>query len=390
MTRRENFLRALRRQPHDYPPAYFPIDNFNLPGGLPAGLIDRDRLAAYDNPEQIVEASRFLGLDAVVRITPSVVTSSSAPVVRDLEEGRQETVWHTSRGALRQVAEASQTGETRFIIEHPVRELQDYERLLALLESTTFAVSSTGISESGRYLQTVRADGIAYAVGPATPIMDLTRSWVGLERFVYHQADEPGLVGTVLDAMAERAFQQYELIAEHTPCEVMVLWDDANALSLSRSLFERYSLPVLRRYAEITHRHGKILVNHTCGKIDAFLDLYAQTGNDAIDWLTPPPTGDVEPRRARDVLGNRLAVQMALLPAVLRYGSAAEVSAHAERILSEWRSASSTGDGDGFVLMAPTPNGTPAENVQAVVRVLAERGFPLNRSREHGCIVEGR
>ena len=75
-----------------------------------------------------MEASRFLGLDAVVRITPSVVTPSNSPVVRDLGDGRQETIWQTSRGALRQMAEASQTGETRFIIEHPVRELQDYER----------------------------------------------------------------------------------------------------------------------------------------------------------------------------------------------------------------------------------------------------------------------
>ena len=388
MTRRENFLRALRRQPHDYLPAYFPIDNFNLPGGLPRGLIAPDRLAAYDNPEQIVEASRYLGLDAVVRITPSVLTSPNPPVVRDLGDGRQETVWQTPRGALRQMAETSQAGETRFIIEHPIREIQDYESLLALLESTMFEVSTTGVTESRRYLQTVRADGIAYAVGPATPIMDLIRTWVGLERFVYHLADEPGLVGTVLDAMAERAFQQYELIAEHTPCEVMVLWDDANSLSLSRKMFERYSLPVLRGYAEIAHRHGKLLVNHTCGKIDAFLDLYAQTGNDAIDWLTPPPTGDVEPRRAREVLGERMAIQMALLPAVLRYGSVQEVTAHAKGILSQGSTASSDGHG-GFVLMAPTPNGTPAENVTAVVRVLADRGFPLNRSQEYGCIVEG-
>ncbi len=79
-----------------------------------------------------------------------------------------------------------------------------------------------------------------------------------------------------------------------------------------------------------------------------------------------------------------MAFQMALVPAVLRYGTDVEVAAHVRRILSESEIA------DGFVLMAPTPNGSPAANVRAVVRVLAEAGFPLNRSEAYGNILDPR
>ena len=97
--------------------------------------------------------------------------------------------------------------------------------------------------------------------------------------------------------MADDYCRQYELIAASGPCRDG-LWDDANSLYISPRLFERYAVPVLRRYTEIAHRHGKILVNHTCGKIGAFLELYPATRPRA-GLGDPPPAGDVEPRRAQ-------------------------------------------------------------------------------------------
>ncbi len=385
MTRRENMLRALRREPHAWMPAYFPIDSFNIPSGLPAGVLDPIRLASYSNPEQVVEASGFLGLDAVLRVTPPIIEKSQEPYTADLGRGRVATVWETPRGRLTQVAEHSGVGETSFIVEHPVRTVKDYGALLWHVEKSRWRVLPEGIADSRRFLQIVGNDGIAYAVGPATPIMDLVRTWVGLEGFVYHLQDEKRVVEEVLDVCAEDACRQWELIAANSPCEVLVMWDDANSLSLSREMFELYSLPGLTRFAQIAHRHGKLLVNHTCGKLAAFLDLYALTGNDAIDWLTPPPTGDTDPAHAASVLGSCMAIEMALAPPIVRYGSPSAVREHLRAILKG-------SDGNaGFILMAPTPNGTPAENVKAIVRELAvERGFPVNRSQRLGCILDER
>ncbi len=383
MTRRENLLRAVRREPHEFLPAYFPVDSFNLPRGVPDALIDREKLATYDNPEEVIEASRYFGLDCVVRLTPSAVSADNPASVDKLADGRQLTAWKTARGELRQIDVLSPEGETRFITEHPIRELADYEILLDYIDSCSFTVSEEGIARTRKVLADLGEDGIAYAMCPSTPIMDLVRTWVGLEQFTYHLADEPKLVHAVLSAMAEHAYRQYELIAKHTPCQVLVLYDDASSLLISRDMFERYSVPVLRRYAEIAHAHGKILVNHTCGKIAAFLDLYGETGNDSFDWLTPPPTGDVEPSRAHEVLGDRMSLQVALVPAVLRYGTPAEVERHVLELTRAFDHR------DAFVLMAPTPNGSPLENARAVVRLLASRfGRPLGRSDRFGSILD--
>jgi uroporphyrinogen-III decarboxylase len=226
-------------------------------------------------------------------------------------------------------------------------------------------------------------DGIAYACSWSTPIMDLARSWVGIEKLVYDLAEHPDVVEHAFEIIADHYCRQYEIIAANSPCEVIVFWDDANSLYLSRDMFERYSVPVLRRFSEIAHRHGKILVNHTCGKIDAFLNLYAQTAADAIDWLTPPPTGDTEPKRAQKVFGRKTAIMLAVIPEIMRNGSPDDVEKHLRSLLSDVDAL------NNFILMIPPPVSTPIENAKRIVEILVkEYDMPLNRSAKFGGILD--
>ena len=255
--------------------------------------------------------------------------------------------------------------------------------LLEIIASQVMALDEAALAETRRYLEVIGDEGIAYVVGPATPIMDLTRSWAGLERFIYDLADAPPLIEGVLEAMADDYCRQYELIAASSPCQVMVLWDDANSLYISPRLFERYAVPVLRRYAEIAHRHGKILVNHTCGKIGAFVELYPATGTDALDWVTPPPAGDVDPRRAQEAWGDRITMQLAVVPAVMRNGTPDQVAAHLHALLRPLDVRRN------LVLMIPPPVGTPLANLRRAVEVLCEDyGVSLNCSPKYGSVLD--
>jgi uroporphyrinogen-III decarboxylase len=141
----------------------------------------------------------------------------------------------------------------------------------------------------------------------------------------------------------------------------MVLWDDANSLYISPRMFEKYSVPVLRRYADIAHQHGTVLVNQTCGKIGAFLDLCTQTDADSIDWVTPPPAGDVLPTQAQAVWGDKIAIQLAIVPAVMRDGSPEQVEEHIHALL---RGLDPHKD---LAIMIPPPVGTPLANVRRAV-----------------------
>jgi uroporphyrinogen-III decarboxylase len=300
-----------------------------------------------------------------------------------LEDGRTITNWHTPNGSIRGATVPSSEANTVFAVEHPIKELKDYEILLSLLESQQFGLNVQNVQDTAQHLDTIGDEGIAYEVAPATPIMDLMRTWVGLEQFTYHLADAPALVESVLDTMAEGYYRQYELIAKHTPCEVIVFWDDANSLYLSPKWFERYSVAVLQRYAELAKKSGKLLVNHTCGKLAALLRLYPKTNADAIDWLTPSPTGDVDPVLAQQILGDQMGMLLALTPHVLRYGSPGDVRHHIRSLLGRLDLRTNV------VLMIPAPIGTSLENARAAVQVLTtEFGVPLNRSERYGSLLD--
>jgi uroporphyrinogen-III decarboxylase len=271
------------------------------------------------------------------------------------------------------VSQPSQEANTIFTVEHPIRTQQDYQILLTLLRAQQFSVDENNLAEARRILGLMGSEGIVYTGGPSTPIMDLTRNWVGLEQFIYHLSDFTPLVESVLDAMAESCYRQYELIASNTPCEALVFWDDVNTRYISPTLFRRYSIPVMRRYAEIAHAHGKILVCHTCGHIAALLKLFLETGVDAIDWVTPPPAADVDPKEAQRIWGDQITMMLSVAPDIMRRGTAEQVETHIRSLL----------DGldlhHNLVFMLPPPVGTPLENVRRAVKLLADNyGVPVN------------
>jgi hypothetical protein len=388
MTRRDNFLKTLRHEKHDRMPAVFVIDNFNYPQPLPKDIRDFEKLVSFADPEEYIELSKYYGLDILIRITPwhiAYTQTSDDFTVRNesVGAGKNATIWKTPLGDIRQVTQRSEDANTLFTIEYPVKEIKDYEIMLATFDCKEYGVNHENIKETRRILDMIGDDGIAYACSWSTPIMDLARSWVGLEKLVYDLAEHTSVVEHALDVISDHYCRQYEIIAANTPCEVIVFWDDANSLYLSRDMFEKYSMPVLKRFAEIAYRHGKILVNHTCGKIDAFLDLYAATNADAIDWLTPPPTGDVEPKRAQKLFGNRTAIMLAVIPQIMRNGSPDEVEAHIRSLLSD------VDINNNFILMIPPPVGTPIENAKRIVEILVkEYDMPFNRSEIFGGILD--
>ena len=74
ISRRQNFLKALRKEPHDYMPAVFVIDNMNYPGSFPESIFDVRR--CFDI-EHSLEFQRRLGLDVLFRLSPNGVRETA-------------------------------------------------------------------------------------------------------------------------------------------------------------------------------------------------------------------------------------------------------------------------------------------------------------------------
>jgi hypothetical protein len=354
MTHRETFLAALQCQPVSQMPFVFTVDWFNYPVGTPKELVE---------PFDWIKMGRYLGGYVHERIAPGVVASANREVTfaeTKLEDGDLLHEYTTPIGKLQARMRPSQEANTTFLIGHCVTTPQDYETLMALVADPVYSVDAAGVEATAEHLALIGDDGITYAAGPATPIMDLTRTWVGLEEFVMDLADHQELVEKTMDLMAQRAYEQYELLAANTPARVIVYWDDVTTSYISPTLFCRYVLPVYRNFADICHAHGKLLVMHACGRIRDFLPIMSETGIDAIDWVTPPDTGDVVFAEAQQVMGNKVCVMGTVLPSVMRFGLVADVEAHVHEVLK------GVDTRRGFVFMVPPPGGTPMANAMKV------------------------
>ena len=374
LTRRENLMALLAHQQAEHVSAVFVVDNFNRPHPLPLGLEGEDPL----DPR----IQRYLGGDVIDRLAVSeqVVRSFRTVVLgsQTLPDGRVLQTWETPLGALYRRAVPSGEAQTTFTVEFPVKRAEDYDRLCLILRDAEIKADVAAIQREGRaHLARTGEDGITYSVGPSTPIMELTRSWTGLERFVYDLQDQPERVALALKLMHQINCRHYELLCASMLGRVVVNWDDVNNLYLSRRLLQEYWVPTIRDYAAICHRYGKLFVMHTCGRLQGFIDLFAETGLDAIDWLTPPPTGDVTFAEAQGILGAGVAVMGAAEPGAMRFGSPDAV----EQSLHGWLAGVDLKR--NFCLLIPCPLGTPLANAARVARVL-ERDYGLELNREPG------
>lgn len=390
MTRRENYIRMLSGEKHERLPACVALDVFNYPQPLPE-ILDIQRILEYtdfggfNHVAEYVEAEKFCGMDTVIRAVPSTVKVK----VRDFEictiqekEG-ERTLYRGETGEMSAFHVASESGATVFQTEHCVKDVEQYETLIEYFEKQETILVPENIQRAKQDIATVGDEGIAYAVVPNSPVMDVARVWAGLENFIYHEMDEPELMQRVLSIMEDRYAEQVEMVAANTPCKFLVCWDDSNSLYLSPMLFEKYAAPALKRFSDIAHRYGKKFICHTCGSIRQLAPSFLQSGVDAIDWVTAAPGGDIIPAELQQLWGDKICIMLAPSPGILRHGTTEEVRKHMHAILRDV-------DINGKIsMMVPPPKGTPVENVAMAVRILVDDyGVEMNRSDMYGSILD--
>jgi uroporphyrinogen-III decarboxylase len=97
-------------------------------------------------------------------------------------------------------------------------------------------------------------------------------------------------------------------ISVESPAQVFISWEDSSTTNVSPVLFDRYIAPDLNRWGGVIHDAGKLLLHHACGHVRALLPTMAKEHVDAIESLSPPPTGNVEIWDARQTLGPEMGL----------------------------------------------------------------------------------
>jgi len=213
----------------------------------------------------------------------------------------------TPVGTVTMLSRYSPAGNTRFVIEHPIKRREDYKILRYLVERMILRANYGFIQQE---IDALGEDGLyAPLISPflKTPFQALIEHFVGTQQLMYDVMDYPKEVEALLAVMSERAMEAVQ-IAIASPAEAFITWEDSSTTNVSPSLFTKYIAPDLNRWGQAVHAAGKLLLHHACGHVRALLPIMAREAVDMIESLSPPPTGNVEIWEAQTVLGSRIGV----------------------------------------------------------------------------------
>lgn len=365
ITQRENMLNIMRGKKPEWIPFVPLIDNFNYIWPLPDNSIEKN---------DYVKMAKYFKREAINRcVNPPIQTHIKGAVLNTSTDADKITnIWQTELGILKSTSVQRCNPDICFCIEHFIKTEEDYKIFHSILENTTYEKSDEEIANILSKLQIMGDDGIIYVVGPESPIMRLVRSEVGIEQFAYDYADYPGIVMETMELLEHKAYEQYELIARYSPAHVVVMWEDVTTNNVSRYMVEKHVVPVIKRYAEICHKYGKILVMHNCGKIRAIMDLFPEMDIDAIDWCSPSPVGDITYSELRKCWGNNITILGTPDPSMIRYATSREIQEYIDDIFRQ------IAPGNRFIFMPPVPFGTEIERMNELVMIADKyREYPV-------------
>lgn len=237
---------------------------------------------------------------------------------RKIDDPRCETITH-SRGSLTQVqnvtpvgtlttvSQFSPQGNTEFVVEHPVKCLEDFKILSYYLDCLQLEPDYEHIRAG---IQEIGDDGLYVPViSPfgKTPFQALIEHYVGTQELQYFLQDDSVVVEECLHVMSRMCRKAVE-ISVQSPADIFISWEDSSTTNLSPMQFKKYIAPELDAWGGMIHGCGKLFIHHACGHVRSLLPIMAQLEIDMVESLSPPPTGNIEIWDAQVILGEKIGL----------------------------------------------------------------------------------
>jgi uroporphyrinogen decarboxylase len=171
------------------------------------------------------------------------------------------------------------------------------------------------------------------AIMPGGPFENLT-FLMGFEQFSFALVDQPDLVAAIARRVDDILCKVVEATASMEFVGAQWLNDDMGfkgATLASPQVLREYVFPTQRRVCEIAHRHGKPVLLHSCGRLDAIMDeLIDDIGIDAKHSFEDVIMPVWEAKRR---WGARVALLGGVDMDVLARGSEEQVRAYTRRCI---------------------------------------------------------
>jgi uroporphyrinogen decarboxylase len=215
-------------------------------------------------------------------------------------------------------------------------------------------------------------------------LWERTYNLVGMEALMVYFHDEPNFVREVLHGVMD-----FQLgIAKHyieVGVEIAGLGDDLGTQLgplLSPALLNEFLVPEYARLFSFYKSRGVPINFHSCGNLDAVLDVFLQLG---VDILNPVQASANDLERVRQRTQGKMALQGALSSALI-------VDGPPDRIVAEVRERMWQLGRDGGYFCGPDQGMPwPEAHIAALWGAVEGCGrYPLSHAREFGGVVNSR
>lgn len=200
------------------------------------------------------------------------------------------------------------------------------------------------------------------------------RAWNlrGFENLLTDLVTAPDFVEEALDRLVELylAFVEYTADLEMDAILFGDDWGDQRGVIIGPKRWRQFIKPRWARIYEAVHRHGVIVMHHSCGSVAEIMPDIIEIGVDVLESVQPEAAG-MNPYELKRQWGQKIAFWGCLgSQSTVPFGTPEEIVAEVRRLRAE------VGRDGGYIL-APAKSiqpGTPVENMAAVVEAFAEGG----------------
>jgi hypothetical protein len=298
MTSKERLTAALHGKPVDHLP-FSPFLAY-VWEHFPRDIQDLGQLAFHHR----------IGADPLWRGAPCAV-KAIPPAQMDIRntEGNGRSVCEiaTPVGTLRQAWARSESGNTSFLVEHPLKSEQDFKTQIWIEENTTLAYDPAPVNA---HFDGDGREGLS--MGMLIPrgksaFQSLVEHLAGTEELIFALADFPRTVEALWRTMVAKDLEAVNLSAQ-APYTHFITWEDSSTQNYSPSQYDAYIGSEIGEWCRILSARGKHYTQHACGHIAALVGRMKTHGVQSVESISPPPTGNITIREARDVIGSSMGI----------------------------------------------------------------------------------
>jgi uroporphyrinogen decarboxylase len=184
------------------------------------------------------------------------------------------------------------------------------------------------------YVSAILPEGMKIAAFGFSGIFENASWLMGLQPFSYALQDQPDLVEAICQRVGDLAAATCEQVVAIDKVDMVYLSDDLGSYSgtlVSPDVIRRYILPHYKKFVDVAHKAGKLVVFHSCGNMyklmDECIDYVGIDGKHSFEDKILP----VEEVYHR--WGDRTAIMGGVDMDVLARGTEDEVRARTRQIL---------------------------------------------------------